>query len=1177
MSEDEERPEPCWTARSQPIGYGDLVEVFAAIREQEHDIAARMLGFGSRPASLLTARRVGEPGGETIGEVEPPPPPKEPPPLDPNSAVALWRAVEVEYQFAWDETPKVVLSPSDPNEVLGLEDIGRFSREEQARARAGLRRIPIVPWSHLRRRLERVFRVLRPSSCVDVEALVEVSSRAEAFSRIPRVERRTQAGRLVVVLDCAPRLVPFREDICEVCQRVVAQVGRPNLEVLVWEGGPPSWADEQDVLAVVDEALRPGDVVFGMSDLGIYGRRDGHEDEAGWLGPTSRRWLRLGRALERAGVHRVALLPCPAHRWPRELARAWDCIDWEAPVSGLGGGLAGVEVQEASTWGTPLERLVALLSLCVTVEPPLLRGLRTLVLGADLGTEADAWNLVEVSSDRWDASLGPGLRREGEARLVAMLGDSEARAWVKEGIKLIKRHHRLRPREIWYEEVIRILSADLAATKASETELEVELLEDGSDVEAAVRFVRRLRNSLEHPEQWLSLEQGVDLDGWLRRAFSGPARRVSALSKDHPEFGTDMRRAVQLALERRPASERGQPAPPGYGSRDSIPDGQLRRWSLFQRGGALVVGVVEIRRGSRVLELEGYSDGIEVEGALIHVDAHQEASWLLPELGESLAVQTTGQRVVLERLRRPSWADAVGRDEFGLWASFLIEGEAGEVEQRMRWIPPGRDAEGESDVRLTEGFWLAETPCTQALWSAVMGDNPSYFDGPTRPVECVSVERIREFIKELRRRLPEAGFDLPTDAQWERGHNARGSSEVRLEDVAWFGGDAFEVGVDAERKVLTRRKNGNVLVRGALGTRDVALKRANVWGLFDMLGNVFEVCVAEGTGEAGSHVGLGGGWKSPAEHLSPTTPVPVTPESALSDLGFRLSAQEWVRPVWAEAAERDRYGAWASFRVGKVEVRLRWIPPGSFLMGSPRAEEGRWEDEGPQHEVRLTEGFWMAETPCTQALWVTLMGENPSHFEGENLPVEQVSWEGVQRFFVALNARNGPGWGLPTEAQWEYACRAGTRALRYGGLDGIAWYAGNSGGQTHDVRGKAPNAWGLYDMLGNVYEWCSDRKSSYQPDMLIDPRGPTSGQNRVFRGGGWGGTARRVRAAYRDWGEPGGRLSILGFRLVRGQGLRQTSERSESKQRSETSKGRQARGGGSTGGRPASSPVEGDQ
>ncbi len=209
------------------------------------------------------------------------------------------------------------------------------------------------------------------------------------------------------------------------------------------------------------------------------------------------------------------------------------------------------------------------------------------------------------------------------------------------------------------------------------------------------------------------------------------------------------------------------------------------------------------------------------------------------------------------------------------------------------------------------------------------------------------------------------------------------------------------------------------------------------------------------------------------------------------------------------------------------------IPTGTFMMGSPEYEDERSSDE-TQHRVTLTRPFEMMVTPVTQALWQAVMGNNPSHFKGPDLPVEEVSWEDVQDFIQKLNQMLGTdSLRLPTEAEWEYACRAGTTGARYGELDEVAWYKYNSDGETHPVRQKAPNAWGLYDMLGNVYEWCQDWYGSYQMGAVTDPMGPSTGSRRVIRGGSWHSDTGFVRAALRDYRSPDARNVRVGIRLAR--------------------------------------------
>jgi formylglycine-generating enzyme required for sulfatase activity len=233
-----------------------------------------------------------------------------------------------------------------------------------------------------------------------------------------------------------------------------------------------------------------------------------------------------------------------------------------------------------------------------------------------------------------------------------------------------------------------------------------------------------------------------------------------------------------------------------------------------------------------------------------------------------------------------------------------------------------------------------------------------------------------------------------------------------------------------------------------------------------------------------------------------------------------------------------------------VSLDLVWCPPGTFWMGSPENELGH-RDHEVRHRVTLTKGFWIGKFPVTQEQWEFLMGNNPSRFiaVGKNAPVESVMWDDCQNFRTKLQplaARGIPQAHprLPTEAEWEYACRAGTVTTLNSGkdltsaydacanLDAVGWYGKNSGSSTHAVGQKAPNAWGIFDMHGNVSEWCADWFGEYPSGEVTDPTGPSSGLIRVVRGGTWGDNARFCRAAYRTGLEPHDRYSYVGFRVV---------------------------------------------
>src|SRR5262249_10029809 len=250
---------------------------------------------------------------------------------------------------------------------------------------------------------------------------------------------------------------------------------------------------------------------------------------------------------------------------------------------------------------------------------------------------------------------------------------------------------------------------------------------------------------------------------------------------------------------------------------------------------------------------------------------------------------------------------------------------------------------------------------------------------------------------------------------------------------------------------------------------------------------------------------------TPAEAL----PAPVTPASGL--------------PPGLSAPEGTTF-------VNSIGVVFVLIPAGEFIMGS---NDGDY-DERPVHQVRISQPFYLGKYEVTQEQWQAVMGRNPSHFTGDpTLPVEQISWEEVQTFVRALNTREGgTAYRLPTEAEWAYAARAGsTTPYSFGNkaskLKDYAWYGDNAEGRTHPVGQRKPNAWGLYDMHGNVWEWVQDWYGPYEVDEVTDPQGPSGDSYRVYRGGGWGTFAGNCRSSERNFDAPDTRLAGLGFRVLR--------------------------------------------
>ena len=222
-----------------------------------------------------------------------------------------------------------------------------------------------------------------------------------------------------------------------------------------------------------------------------------------------------------------------------------------------------------------------------------------------------------------------------------------------------------------------------------------------------------------------------------------------------------------------------------------------------------------------------------------------------------------------------------------------------------------------------------------------------------------------------------------------------------------------------------------------------------------------------------------------------------------------------------------------------VSFKMMPVKAGTFTMGATSEQENPYSDEKPVHSVTLTEDFYIGETEVTQELWEAVMGSNPSYFNGTTRPVERVSWNDCQQFIDKLNEQTGKKFRLPTEAEWEYAARCGNKSKGYlycgsNNLDDVAWYDENenSDDETHPVKTKKANELGIYDMSGNVWEWCQDWRGSYSGSAQTNPTGPSSGTYRMYRGGSWFSPARNCRPSVRDLGAPGYSSYNLGLRLV---------------------------------------------
>ena len=488
-------------------------------------------------------------------------------------------------------------------------------------------------------------------------------------------------------------------------------------------------------------------------------------------------------------------------------------------------------------------------------------------------------------------------------------------------------------------------------------------------------------------------------------------------------------------------------------------------------------------------------------------------------------------------------------------------------EMEFVWIEPGvfqMGSEGyKHEVEISTGFWLGKYEVTQGEWEAVMGGNPSYHTGDARrPVEQVSWHDVQGFIVKLNDAAGSAVYRLPTEAEWEyacrAGTTTRwslgdedGDDESVLGDYAWYYGN-----------------------NSPSGTKAVGGKLPNRWGLYDMHGNVMEWVqdwydgnyynssprvdppgpdtgfqrVLRGSNFANSAHLL---WSASRDYDSPgnrsiyfgtrlvRTSVEV-PEIEVPD------SPTGTEQTFSHSLEGDK----------SVSLDFVWIERGVFQMGSPESEressDCSWCDhEGPVHEVEISRGFWLGKYEVTQGEWEAVMGTTP--WSGEDYvrsnpshPAVEISWDDVQEFVDKLNAAAGSVvYRLPTEAEWEYACRAGTSTRWSFGdyasdLTDYAWYRGNACGvgecYAHAVGTKLPNPWGLYDMHGNVWEWVQDwyGEDYYNSSPRVDPPGPTTtSARRVLRGGNFDNSAQRLRSAYRTrYSQRGSRIDF-GVRLLR--------------------------------------------
>ena len=423
-------------------------------------------------------------------------------------------------------------------------------------------------------------------------------------------------------------------------------------------------------------------------------------------------------------------------------------------------------------------------------------------------------------------------------------------------------------------------------------------------------------------------------------------------------------------------------------------------------------------------------------------------------------------------------------------------------------------------------FYIGQTQVTQELWQAVMGDNPSVFKSDTsssHPVENVSVIDIQEFLTKLNA-MTGVNFRLPTEAEWEYaargGQKSKGFMYAGSDDrnqVAWYG---------------VSDKNGGT-------THPVAQKRPNELGLYDMHGNVWEWLHDRYADTINIYPSV-----NPTGFISNLKASPVACGSAYySDLG---PSNAWG---WVGVGSISTRSSWFGFRlalsdedpfmaidVNNYRFHMMLVKGGTFQMGAASTDTTALENERPAHQVTLPD-YYAGQTEVTRALWKTVMGSLPDGGEADNKPITNVNYDECQTFITQLNDLTGRHFRLPTEAEWEFAARGGnqSKGYKYAGsndVDSVAWWQETSGDTIHPVAQLMPNELGIYDMSGNVFEWCSDWYGNYASNAQINPQGAASGTQRVGRGGGYRAEDNRCRVTRRIPTDPEQRMTTLGLRLV---------------------------------------------
>ena len=979
---------------------------------------------------------------------------------------------------------------------------------------------------------------------------------------------------MTVIEDRSDYLIPYWRDQ----SRVRAQLARlfPHHAFehrLYWEGLDAPVPARPDVIERGDWPPPPDSLIVVLGDLGLLVR----------AGPAVRRyWVELGQHLAVARCRAAVLTPVAPQCYPDDIRQYWQLVAWERSAGFAPGAMCDAAV----------ERLLTLLSPASRIEPGLLRELR-LWSGYDAAVESVFWQHPALASDSSvAATLDARVARERRAKFVG-----EPEAVQAETLKTIRRWRGGLPPEVWYAEIqglerslrerlidpeeVRQSRAFFAALGHRLRNMGDSAVSEG--VAAWFRFVetRLPEGYRDDPELGAHFEalwrlahadepQSESVRNYDPARYSGmgPVRRICVSQQESdlcfawasPDAETVFAGSPVAWIETRNGEVQIESLPadrdPSFW-RSGQPPRWADDWGTDEYGHWVIFSVTNSQGKKITQKMRWIEPGEFLMGS--------------PENEPERRRNEGPQHPVT--IRQGYWLfDTACTQE--LWEAVMdenlskLEGPDHPVET-VSW----RDCQNFLE-RLNQrlpGLDLALPSEAQWEYACRAGTTTPFSFGTNITPEQVNYNGNYPYAggkKGLYRQQTVPVASLPPNQwglyemhgnvwEWCQDHWHNNYRGAPTDGSAWLSGktDALRVLRGGSWNVFARdvRAAYRDLVHPDGRSAYAGFRCAQVRGESSQEG-------AEPAGPARSRLAerrpeqgpLGGATSTEPTLLRlDTAPpqdrcaLPQAPTFHIRTDREHLRFCRLTKPAWASAIGRDRFGLWCEIAVEPkrggepVVQRLRWIPPGRFWMGSPEEEQGRYDGEGPRHQVTLRDGYWLFDTPCTQALWEAVMGKNPSRFKGGDRPVEQVSWNDAQDFLKRINGQiPGLALSLPSEARWEYACRAGTETAIYtGDLDSIAWYSGNSKEGTHPVKLKRANSWGLYDMLGNVWEWCQDGMRDYDQDAQINPMGPLSaGADRVLRGGSWFSFARFVRAAYRGLDRPGLRLDDAGFRCAQVRG-----------------------------------------